>query len=110
MDVNSITNEKAKLSTAVPLLSYIRDIKDNAIILLEKRNVFGNHLIYKFNNNNFEKVAAIYPTEIDKTTIKQIFTELESKKFIQCFVKSSEYFNFNEWQLVNEKCRDFFKI
>ncbi|MCC8377082.1 MAG: hypothetical protein LN567_01585 [Rickettsia endosymbiont of Graphium doson] len=108
MDVNSITNEKAKLSTETPLLSYIRDIKDNAIILLEKRNVFGNHLIYKF-NNNFEKVAAIYPAEIDKETIKQIFKEIESKKFIQCFVKSAEYFNFNEWQLVNEEGRDLFK-
>ncbi len=109
MDVNSITNEEAKLSTEAPLLSYVRDIKDNAIILLEKRNVFGNHLIYKFNNNNFEKVAAIYPAEIDEETIKQIFKEIESKKFIQCFVKSAEYFNFNEWQLVNEEGRDLFK-
>lgn len=108
MDVNSITNEEAKLSTKTPLLSYIRDIEDNSVMLLEKRNVFGEHLIYKF-NNNFEKVAAIYPNKIHKATIKQIFKELESEKFIQCFVKSSEYFNFNEWQLVNEEGRDFFQ-
>lgn len=96
MDVNSITNKKAKLSTATPILSYVRDIKDNSVILLEKRNVFGNHLIYKFNNNNFKKVATIYPPHISNEIRKQIFEELESKKFIQCFVKSAEYFNFNE--------------
>lgn len=106
MEVNSITYEKTKLPTEASLLSYVRDIKDNSVILLEKRNVFGNHLIYKFNNNNFENVATIYPPYISNEIRKQIFEELESEKLIPCFIKN-KIFNFNRCELVNEKGKSF---
>lgn len=106
MEVNSITYEKTKLPTEASLLSYVRDIKDNSVILLEKRNVFGTHLIYKFNNNNFENVATIYPPYISNEIRKQIFEELESEKLIPCFIKN-KIFNFNRCELVNEKGKSF---
>lgn len=40
------------------------------------------------NEDNFEKIAAIYPAEIDKETIKQIFTELEYEELFNSVVQN----------------------
>jgi len=115
-DVSSIANENAKLATEAYLLSFVSDIEDKFVVLLEKRNIFGDHLIYKINKDNFEKIANIYPACISTEIRKQIFRELESEKRVSCFVKN-KIFNledenqifeyFNKPELISKEGRDF---
>ncbi|MFQ3886391.1 MAG: hypothetical protein AB8U39_01945, partial [Rickettsia conorii subsp. raoultii] len=63
--VSSITNENTTLFTEKYLLSYAGDNKDKFVMLLEKRSIFGDHLIYKFGEDNLKKIATIYPAEIN---------------------------------------------
>ncbi|KJV80372.1 hypothetical protein RHORCCE3_1296 [Rickettsia hoogstraalii str. RCCE3] len=88
--VSSITNENTKLSTERYLLSYAGDNKDKFVMLLEKRSIFGDHLIYKFSEDNLKKIATIYPAEISKELRGQLFNELESKEQFNCFIKNEK--------------------
>ncbi|AAY61701.1 unknown [Rickettsia felis URRWXCal2] len=89
-NVSSITNENAKLSTEKYLLSYAGDNKDKFVMLLEKRSIFGEHLIYKFSEVNLKKIATIYPAEINKELRGQLFNELESQEQFNCFIKNEK--------------------
>jgi|GEM_PF-5176046 len=88
MNVNSITDKKEEISDKSYFLSFVRNARDESIILLEERSVFGDHLIYKFNKDNFKKVATIYPAEIDEATIRQIFNESEYEELYKSVVQS----------------------
>ncbi|HJD55856.1 MAG TPA: hypothetical protein LFW21_04370 [Rickettsia endosymbiont of Pyrocoelia pectoralis] len=88
-NVNSIADENTKLSNEKYLLSYAGDNKDKFTMLLEKRSIFGNHLIYKVGNDNLKKTT-IYPMEISKELREQIFNELESKEQFACFIKNKK--------------------
>lgn len=65
-------------------------IKIKFVMLLEKRSIFGDHLIYKFGENNLKKIATIYPAEINKELRGQLFNELESKEQFNCFIKNEK--------------------
>ncbi len=88
--ISSITNENTKLSTEKYLLSYAGDNKDKFVMLLEKRSIFGEHLIYKFGEDNLKKMATIYPAEINKELRGQLFNELESQEQFSCFIKNEK--------------------
>ncbi|WP_032138741.1 hypothetical protein [Rickettsia tamurae] len=59
-------------------------------MLLEKRSIFGDHLIYKFGEDNLKKIATIYPAEISKELRGQLFNELEYQEQFDCFVKNEK--------------------
>ncbi|MDE8612078.1 hypothetical protein PQ676_07745, partial [Rickettsia felis] len=59
-------------------------------MLLERRSIFGEHLIYKFGEDNLKKIATIYPAEINKELRGQLFNELESKEQFDCFIKNEK--------------------
>ena len=88
--ISSITNENTKLSTEKYLLSYAGNNKDKFVMLLEKRSIFGEHLIYKFGEDNLKKIATIYPAEINKELRGQLFNELKSKEQFSCFIKNEK--------------------
>ncbi|MFP3120486.1 hypothetical protein GCO76_03100 [Rickettsia sp. R2] len=83
--VSSITNENNKLFTEKYLLSYAGDNKDKFVMLLEKRSIFGDHLIYKFGEDNLKKIATIYPAEINTELRGQLFNELAAQE--QCLLR-----------------------
>ena len=88
--LSSIANKNEKLSTEKYLLSYTGDNKNKFVILLEKRSIFGDHLIYKFGEDNLKKIANIYPAEINKELRGQLFNELESKEQFDYFIKNEK--------------------
>ncbi|GAA5252400.1 hypothetical protein [Candidatus Rickettsia kedanie] len=59
-------------------------------MLLENRSIFGDHLIYKFGEDNLKKIATIYPVEISQELRGQLFNELESKEQFDCFIKNEK--------------------
>lgn len=99
--VSSIANENEKLSTEKYLLSYAGDNKDKFVMLLEKRSIFGDHLIYKLDkdNHNFEKIAATYPDEIDKDIEEQLFEELDFEKLFEYVVRNNSLNSEEEKQI-----------
>ncbi|HJD59423.1 MAG TPA: NACHT domain-containing protein [Rickettsia endosymbiont of Omalisus fontisbellaquei] len=99
--VSSIANENEKLSTEKYLLSYAGDNKDKFVMLLEKRSIFGDHLIYKLDkdNHNFEKIAATYPDEIDKDIEEQLFEELDFEKLFEYIVRNNSLNSEEEKQI-----------
>ncbi|MFP3012290.1 MAG: hypothetical protein ACEY3D_04940 [Rickettsia sp.] len=107
-NVSSITNENTKLSTEQYLLSYAGDNKDKFVMLLEKRSIFGDHLIYKFSEDNLKKIAPIYPAEINKELRGQLFNELESKEQFDCFIKNEKLKAEEEKQIF--KCHNKLKF
>ncbi len=107
-NVSSITNENTKLSTEKYLLSYAGDNKDKFVMLLEKRSIFGDHLIYKFGEDNLKKIAPIYPAEINKELRGQLFNELESKEQFDCFIKNEKLKAEEEKQIF--KCHNKLKF
>ncbi|CAK6518013.1 hypothetical protein [Rickettsia helvetica] len=59
-------------------------------MLLEKRSIFGDHLIYKFGEDNLKKIATIYPAEISQELRGQLFNALESKEQFDCFITNEK--------------------
>ncbi|WP_032850227.1 hypothetical protein, partial [Rickettsia honei] len=61
-------------------------------MLLEKRSIFSDHLIYKFGEDNLKKIAtiSIYPAEINTELRGQLFNELAAQEQCDCFIKNEK--------------------